>query len=717
MEAEDYEYYDVGVPLLQMNDALQNGKFQKIITVAKTTPNDGIRANYRTSDYDSDAECIQTVFNNAEDGCTILIFEGTYSLTTRISQTSKNLNIIGMGKVIFNLSGGGADTPVIQFSGSLVISTTISADSSGNTVTLTSSTGVQTGDLLKIYNDDLWCPNDEDYPQQKTGEMYQISSISESTVTLTQNLLRSYLASNSHVEIFRPIRVNIENIKFVGTGSTDNVVGIRLNYCANSNINNCELVNHGRRSLLLMTCYDVKVTENHIANSCYPGSGYGIFAGDSSALITIAHNTIENCRHCISSGTADFKALNRDILIDGNTLIGATVPDSNVIDAHQMAINYTVVNNKIYPKHLTVSPYTGFYAFSDGTQKSIFSNNYIEGGGAVIGRGAISNGNYIISQNILKDTYGGALYVKGRRSGYSMSITENQVENCTHQAGTYGIIVDINTETYSELTITDNIFDTCSLDAISVIQPSTLSGAQLKISDNTIKNALKNAIVIETFNQLSITDNIIDTCSKNAISIIQQPVDTNSNLLLSDNTITNVQEHGMTIRRVDPTDIIRMKICDNIITDVNKAAGYFNGIYLIDVDGCTCTDNTIENCYVCIRENTLLETSAVDNNIIIGNKVSGNTYTTPIIKTGVNTKIEGNAGYKTENTGTAIIVASGTSVVVNHGLAVAPTRVVVTPGSNINCWVTPASITATQFTISSTAPVADTTVFWSVKAV
>jgi len=62
--------------------------------------------------------------------------------------------------------------------------------------------------------------------------------------------------------------------------------------------------------------------------------------------------------------------------------------------------------------------------------------------------------------------------------------------------------------------------------------------------------------------------------------------------------------------------------------------------------------------------------------------------------------------------GAATIPAGSTSVTVNHGLLAAPSKVLVTPTANVGAvWVE--SITSTSFTIRcSTAPSADTTVYW-----
>jgi hypothetical protein len=68
--------------------------------------------------------------------------------------------------------------------------------------------------------------------------------------------------------------------------------------------------------------------------------------------------------------------------------------------------------------------------------------------------------------------------------------------------------------------------------------------------------------------------------------------------------------------------------------------------------------------------------------------------------------------FLSENSGAATIPAGQTSATVSHGLAVAPSRVLVTPAGNLGgVWVE--NITSTSFTIRcSTAPSANTEVYW-----
>jgi len=70
-----------------------------------------------------------------------------------------------------------------------------------------------------------------------------------------------------------------------------------------------------------------------------------------------------------------------------------------------------------------------------------------------------------------------------------------------------------------------------------------------------------------------------------------------------------------------------------------------------------------------------------------------------------------NLGYRSEESGVAVIPAGSTRVTVSHNLALAPRKVLVTPYSNIRAWVE--NIGPTSFDIvTDTAPATDVNVAW-----
>ncbi|MBW2672003.1 MAG: hypothetical protein JRD89_01140 [Deltaproteobacteria bacterium] len=109
------------------------------------------------------------------------------------------------------------------------------------------------------------------------------------------------------------------------------------------------------------------------------------------------------------------------------------------------------------------------------------------------------------------------------------------------------------------------------------------------------------------------------------------------------------------------------------------------------------------------------EVDAPDYNLISGNQFQ-NITGSPVVKLGANTKVEGNVGYITENSGTATNTTS-TTFVFNHGLAGTPTFVSASFNTTaIDAWTWTA--TSTQITITVTpALTSPATCYWEAKYV
>ena len=121
-------------------------------------------------------------------------------------------------------------------------------------------------------------------------------------------------------------------------------------------------------------------------------------------------------------------------------------------------------------------------------------------------------------------------------------------------------------------------------------------------------------------------------------------------------------------------------VSSNWVRANGKQSTTSGGIILVDASYCVLTDN------LCFDDQTtktqvfgISETGTSDYNLIANNLVTPNkTYTIQQI-VGANTKVHGNLGYRTENSGTATIPSGQTSVTFAHGLAGTPTSVVLGP--------------------------------------
>jgi len=423
---------------------------------------------------------IQSALNAAKSGGTVIIPEGVYSVTSPLIQTSKNLTIRGEGAVTLNLDVGSAQG--MQLGGTLVTSQALSSNvlKGSSQVVLRDASSVRQGDLIRIWKNVKWCPLD--YPDQTTGELYKVKSVSGNVIALNEPLLRDYSLSDTvKTEVFRPIEVHIENIRFQNKDSKGVREGLALRYCKDSSVSNCWFKDNGQASLRLFTCFNVNVKNNEMYNSVHEGNGYGVSVADTCAFVTIEDNHIENCRHTIMSGTGDFKALNRGVVINRNTLIGGALTGAQVVDAHPMTIDYLVTNNKIYPK-------PAYIAFLDGAYRSEFSGNEVYGGyGTVARRGSVNGGVHVIKNNFIKSgyIYGGI----GTGTSEALVIKDNHQEACT-----YHYLFNLNTESFKNIVVSGNTFK--NVDAAGIALTYLINGVNLEISNNTFENVKSTAISV-----------------------------------------------------------------------------------------------------------------------------------------------------------------------------------------------------------------------------
>jgi uncharacterized membrane protein len=317
-----------------------------------------------------------------------------------------------------------------------------------------------------------------------TGEIYAVKSVNGNVITLNQALLRDYrLSETVQVEVYRPIQMHIKNIRIEDTGAEMFHHALVMRYCSDSSVTNSWFNNSGFGAVCLYSCFNVSVKNNEIYNSLFPGSGYGVNVASGSAFVNIDNNHIENCRHAVTGNSDERKSLDRDVFVTNNTLIGANIRGSWVVDAHAVTINFVVTGNKIYPQ----LPY--FVAFSDGTQQSIFSNNEIIGGyGGIFKRGGVNDGVHIYENNIFKDM-SGDMYQGGFGTDEMLIIRNN-----TQNKGRYGIYYPYQ-GSFRNIIISENTFGNLSRQAI--YQKFLINSVNLNVSNNTFENIKLEGIYID----------------------------------------------------------------------------------------------------------------------------------------------------------------------------------------------------------------------------
>lgn len=144
---------------------------------------------------------------------------------------------------------------------------------------------------------------------------------------------------------------------------------------------------------------------------------------------------------------------------------------------------------------------------------------------------------------------------------------------------------------------------------------------------------------------------------------------------------------------------------------VTSGVGVAHGLLFLDnssdfsVQGCICSNGLFTG----VQQNGILIGSGCTRFSITSCQVSGNNGIgiSDNSGPGADKTISGNIGYRTTNTGTGVILAGTTSIVVNHGLSIAPSiqDIMLTraSGNQGSTDLTAGSITATQFTITTAA--------------
>lgn len=282
---------------------------------------------------------------------------------------------------------------------------------------------------------------------------------------------------------------------------------------------------------------------------------------------------------------------------------------------------------------------------------SIFSNNIIKDTQSTTGCGIfLQYGNYCNLDNNLIYNCGYGIQLKNSNHA---NINNNKIYNASYR----GIYL-------TSTSGTNNVYNNVTANEIN-------GGA-------TVVNA-SSSMTLNNQNNVIVSGNIFSSSTYEGISMSGcNYVKFTGNIL--DNMCITASSYPYTIYIGTSNNI---NISENVI---NSASG---SNYCIGVDGSSTVvivrNNNIYGSY------TYLFSSGYRPTVYTGNYIKGN---------------------PTDAEGTASIAASGTTVVVNHGLSTTPTNIVITPQGNLgNVWVS--SITSTQFTINcSVAPASATTVSW-----
>jgi len=273
--------------------------------------------------------------------------------------------------------------------------------------------------------------------------------------------------------------------------------------------------------------------------------------------------------------------------------------------------------------------------------------------------------NSVLNNLLILNCIGNGLRIKTQDGTDSSKLLHNQISNVISRLNN---VNGCSIETYAEYMN----FGNCSFS----------NNTQYGVYINSANNIFSNCTVIQN----SKSGVFVDTSAK-----------TTNNMFFG-NQINHNLEHGVFLNTDTSNTIIQS--CKVIANSYHGIYNYASGYNVIL--GNTVTTNSYGNPnqydQICIAQGSLRcnvsnnsvlkysggaryginEISSSDYNVYVGNVI--NTHTTGTMNiTGANSSISKNIGYINENKGTATITTGQTTVDVTHGLAAAPTRVILSP--------------------------------------
>lgn len=423
------------------------------------------------------ASVIQAAVDDVPEGGVVTIQHATYTIKSSIN-LKKSITLRGEGMPVFK---SGTDDYFIECKGALLKSEKPAGDVAANstTVLVEDASGLQKDDLILIFDETQWNPDDAGwYQRMKTGELQRVESVDGNEIAFHDPLLHGYsLSKNAEVQFIRPIKVSIEGIEIQGGSNSGMYSGIDMRYTIDSSIKGCHIENCGLRSTHIMDCYETTISECTIEKSEKKGYGYGVDVHSSSAYTRIVNNTIQSCRHCITIVAHPGSSIGvpRETYVEDNYLSGSI---GHTIDAHPCAESWYIFNNEITHNDGTK------YLINNAAKYCEVKGNYLHDGYGARKRQDIRDISFIIENNTFENVKDCADTTDRGTMTY-FEFSGNECNNCKNFM--------VKATIADEVSITGNTYNGEKSGEVIFVK-NARSGS---IEDNVIDGSIKNRINVQ----------------------------------------------------------------------------------------------------------------------------------------------------------------------------------------------------------------------------
>jgi len=245
-----------------------------------------------------DADAIEAALAEIDEG--VILFEKGHYDVDRTIRLKSDVSFVGNDGVVFDCISSPAFNTGIRGYSSSTISLSDDANSGDTQIKLSSVSGLNVGDYVKI-SDDFSVPFQKNY--YKNGELAEIVAISGSTITIDRPLYDDYTVTRNaqvrKISMFK--NISFENIDFVGYGMDSSSTAIYFYGVTNITISNCGFEDFGNRAVSFWDCLDCIVEGSTFKRIFKDGTGYGIAITNACDNIIVRDNSfLEKGRHYIA---------------------------------------------------------------------------------------------------------------------------------------------------------------------------------------------------------------------------------------------------------------------------------------------------------------------------------------------------------------------------------------------------------------------------------
>ncbi|MDD4521709.1 MAG: right-handed parallel beta-helix repeat-containing protein [Methanosarcina sp.] len=299
------------IPRAIFLDRLLNGKIAKLVVVSKNDPATFMCSNPVYGG--SDTACVQAALDYVASigGGTILLMDGMYKFLSQLKYTGNNLTFMGQGpNTVLDFSSVSSNISCIYVHGSIstVNSTlTVTANAGDLTVSVSDGSKFKAGNYVRVRSEGVFQPRVTD-PNgapwtQKMGEIQQIASVANNTITLRTPLCGSYLTTDTAtVDVVNMLEyITFKDFKLLGNPAAFQW-GINIEQVRNITVENIQSYDMVDRAVNITDCVDIWYTKNNITRSNRAGLGYGLALLNACRNVTCSENHFEDCRHGIACG-------------------------------------------------------------------------------------------------------------------------------------------------------------------------------------------------------------------------------------------------------------------------------------------------------------------------------------------------------------------------------------------------------------------------------